>query len=144
MTPDEKGSVAEAEITAAAVHLGIGVLKPLNDGLRYDLVFDLGPKLLRVQCKWAACHGEVIAINCRTCRRARHGYVHASYSADEIDAIGAYCPEVDRCYLIPVERVSGRPTIRLRLSPTRNNQSKGVNWAEDFDFRATLQRLVGP
>jgi hypothetical protein len=34
MTPDQKGSVTEAEIAAAAVRLGVSVLKPLNDGLR--------------------------------------------------------------------------------------------------------------
>ena len=39
MTTDQKGTIAETSIVAAAVKLGIGVLKPVNDGLRYDLVF---------------------------------------------------------------------------------------------------------
>src|SRR5918995_3056185 len=136
MTPDQKGSVAEAEIAAAAVRLGVGVLKPLNDGLRYDLVFDLRPKLLRVQCKWAARFGDVVVVRCRTFRRTRNGYSAGNYSAHDVDAIGAYCPEVDRCFLVPLERVDGRDAIWLRLTSTRNNQRKGVNWAEDFDFAA--------
>lgn len=143
MTSNQKGTIAETAVIHAAAKLDVPVLKPVNDGLRYDLAFDLGRRILRVQCKWAACRGDVITINCRTCRRARHGYVHASYSTDEIDAIGAYCLEVDRCYLIPVDRVAGRPTIRLRLAPTRNNQSRGINWAENFDFAATLAGLAG-
>jgi PD-(D/E)XK endonuclease len=144
MTPDQKGSVAEAEIAAAAVRLGVGVLKPLNDGLRYDLIFDLRPKLLRVQCKWAACRGDVIIVNARTCRRSADGYIRGNYSADEVDAIGAYCLDVDRSYLIPISYVADRPSMRIRLAPTRNNQSRGINWAKDFEFAATLRRLVGP
>ncbi len=144
MTSDEKGSIAEAEIVAAAVRLGVGVLKPLNEGLRYDLMFDLHPRLLRVQCKWAVRRGDVVVVNCRTCRRGRDGYVRGSYTAEEVDAIGVYCADLDTCYLVPIAQVTGRPSILLRLAPTRNNQRIGVNWASDFEFAATLSGLVGP
>ena len=30
------------------------MLKPLAEHARYDLVFEVGRRLLRVQCKWAA------------------------------------------------------------------------------------------
>ena len=46
LTPTQKGNVAEAAITAAAVKLGIGVLRPTGDGYRYDLVFDVGDRFL--------------------------------------------------------------------------------------------------
>src|SRR5437588_11993735 len=52
MTPNQKGAIAEAAIAWQATKLGIGVLKPLGEGERYDLVLDLRPRLLRVQCKW--------------------------------------------------------------------------------------------
>lgn len=144
MTPDEKGSIAEAELAAAAIRHGAAVLRPLNDGLRYDLVFDLRPRLLRVQCKWSVRRGDVVHVSCRTSRRGPNGFIRGSYSADEVDAIGAYCLELDRCYLIPIARVDSHPHITLRLAPTRNNQQQGVNWAKDFEFAATLSRLVGP
>ena len=144
MTPDQKGSIAEAEIAAVAVRHGVSVLRPLNDGLRYDLMFDLHPRLLRVQCKWAPRRGDVIIVNARTCRRSADGYVRGNYSADEVDAIGAYCLDVDRCYLIPISFVANRPSIAIRLAPTRNNQARRINWAKDFEFAATLRRLVGP
>jgi len=54
LTPTQKGNVAEAAITLAAVKLGIGVLKPVQEGLRYDLMFDFHPELARVQCKTVA------------------------------------------------------------------------------------------
>jgi hypothetical protein len=50
---NHKGNVAEATIAAAAIKLGVDVIKPLVEHTRYDLIFDLRPRLLRVQCKWA-------------------------------------------------------------------------------------------
>ncbi len=60
-----------------------------------------------------------------------------SYTSDEVDAIAAFCPELDRCFLLPLARFSGRAEIQLRLVPARNNQERGVNWADDF----RLERL---
>ena len=37
---------------------GIGVLKPLAEHGRYDLIFDVGSQLLRIQCKWGSMIGE--------------------------------------------------------------------------------------
>ena len=60
LTTDQKGAIAESAIVHAAIKLGVGVFKPLLDGERYDLIFDLRPRLIRVQCKWAMRNGEVI------------------------------------------------------------------------------------
>jgi hypothetical protein len=143
LTPDQKGSVAEAAIALAAIRLGIGVFKPLNDGERYDLIFDLRSRLIRVQCKSASRLGSVIVVRCRSCRRSADGFIRRPYFADEIDAIAAYCGEVDECYFFPIERFSGRNSIQLRLEPPRNHQRAGLNWAEDFTFEATLDPLRG-
>ena len=139
-----EGSIAEAEIAASAIRLGVFVLKPLSNGTRYDLVFDLGGLLVRVQCKWATCNGDIIVIHTRSSRRTAKGQLHRCYTADEIDAIAAYCAELDRCFLVPVDVCGGRAGFNPRQSPTRNNQRTGVNWADDFDFAAKLRRLKGP
>jgi hypothetical protein len=60
LSTDQKGAIAESAIVHAAIKLGIGVLKPVTDGHRYDLVFDFCPDLVRVQCKWTRLHGDVI------------------------------------------------------------------------------------
>ena len=140
LTTDQKGSIAEAEIAAAAIRLGIGVLKPLTDGERYDLIFDLRPHLIRVQCKWARRHGNVIIVRCYSARRNRDGFLRRVYSSDEIDAVAAYCPDVDCCYLLPLD-LALKATPQLRLEPTRNNQQLRVNWAKDCEFAATIRRL---
>ena len=38
LSTDQKGAIAESEITAAAIRLGIDVYRPLQEGGRYDLV----------------------------------------------------------------------------------------------------------
>jgi hypothetical protein len=63
------------------------------------------------------------------------------YVADEVDAIAAYCAPLDRCYFLPLASLTQRRYVQLRLAPTRNNQRRGINWAEDFEFGATLGRL---
>jgi hypothetical protein len=143
LTTDQKGAVAETAILHAALKLGIGVAQTLGDE-RYDLVFDLRPRLLRVQCKWACRQGDVVLVRCYRCRRNAHGQLKRTYSGTEIDAVAAYCAELDRCYLLPPEVFAGRTDVYLRLAPARNRQRTGVNWASNYEFAATLGRLAGP
>jgi hypothetical protein len=143
LTPSQKGSIAEAAIIAAAVKLGIGVSKPVNEGLRYDLVFDFG-RLMRVQCKWAMRMDDVVYVRSYSCRRTRDGLQRRVYAEGEIDAIAAYCADLDRCYFIPFERLATQAVIQLRLAPTKNNQHARVHWANEYEFAATLGAGQGP
>jgi hypothetical protein len=143
MTTDQKGAIAEAAIALAATKLHIDVYRPVAEGGRCDMILGVGNDLLRVQCKWASLANDVVIIRSCTFRRTRNGYRKTTYSADEVDALAAYCNELDRCFLIPIERVEGRPALALRIAPTRNNQRRRINWADDFDFAATLRRLQG-
>jgi hypothetical protein len=140
LTSNQKGAIAEAEICAAAVKHGIPVYKPVAEHGRCDLVLDWGGRLLRIQCKWGSLNGDVIRIWLKTSRHTpRNGYVVTTYDEAEIDAIAAYCPHVDRCYLLPISLVGGRTMIYLRVGPSRNNQSRGLKWARDYDFGAIAQ-----
>lgn len=141
-TPSQKGAIAETAITAAATELGVPVLRPVNDGGRYDLVFDVEGRLLRIQCKWASLKTDVIVVRARTCRYGPSGKcVRTVYSPAEIDAIAAYCPQLRRCFLVPAGHLAGRGHLHLRLSPARNNQVELVNFASDYDLGTMLERL---
>jgi PD-(D/E)XK endonuclease len=140
LTTDQKGAVAELAIAKAAADLGIGVWGSFTVE-RYDLIFDLRPRLVRVQCKWAPCDGEVVTVRCYRNRRNRDGLLRQFYSPDDIDAYAAYCPDMDRCYFLPIETFCNRIAIQLRLSPAKNNQSSRINWARDYEFAATLGPL---
>ena len=143
LTTNRKGAIAEAAITKAAVAVGIDVYRPALEGGRFDLIFDMGDRLLRVQCKSSPLHGDTVVVRCYSARRARSGLVRRKYTADEVDAFAVYCPELDRCYFIPFEVIGPNSEIRLRVSPARNNQRLRIRRAEDFDFEARLSAL-GP
>ena len=141
-----KGAIAEAAITMAAVELGFVVLRPLTEGRRYHLVIDIGPRLVRVQCKWARRRGTVVVIDTSTRRLTPHGYVSTTYEASEIDGIAAYCRELSRCFFLPMALVAGRRGLHLRLAPAANHQELAINWADRYPFGAIAQlgeRLAG-
>jgi hypothetical protein len=137
LTSDQKGAIAEAAIALAAVELGIGVSRPIAPE-RYDLVFDTGSELLRVQCKWARRVGEVVVVACQSHRRAASGVSRRLYTRDEVDAFAAYCRETSGCYFIPFDRVPASGALQLRLTPARNHQRRGIRWASEYEFDATL------
>jgi hypothetical protein len=140
VNPSQWGAVAEAAIAFEAVKLGIGVLKPVVEGGRYDLAFDIDGRLLKVQCKVARRRRDVVHVKARTCRRvAGGGYMRRTYSPEEIDAVAAYCPDVERCYFIPIGAFPPSGCLYLRLAPSKNNQQIGLNWAVDYELGAIAQ-----
>ena len=143
MTTDQKGAIAEMGIAWAAMRLGIDVYRPLAEGGRYDLILDLDGKLWRVQCKWATRYEEVITVRCYSARRTRDGLLRRLYTAAEVDAFAAYCAELDRAFWLPIAEFPNQSQIYLRLAQARNNQRSRINWADDFDFAATLGRQNG-
>ena len=134
-----KGAIAEAAITSAAVELGIFVLRPMVEGRRYDLVFDVDNRLFRVQCKWAPRRGAIIAVHLTSCRHTPRGYVRTTYDRTEIDGVAAYCQELKRCYWLPIDVVEGKRAISLRLEPAANNQEAAINYAADYELGAIAQ-----
>jgi hypothetical protein len=143
LSTNQRGLVAETAVVHRCVLLGVGVSKPIDDE-KYDLVLDLRPRLLRVQCKFAHRIGDVICARLYTSRGGREGLINRKYTTDEIDAFAIYCTELDRCYLLPAEDFVAYRQVHLRVAPSRNNQLTGIRWAQDFELGATLRRLQGP
>jgi prevent-host-death family protein len=143
MNTNRKGAIAELKIAAAATELGIPVLRPMAEHGRYDLGFEIGDRILRVQCKWGALDatGAVIKVNLQTYSLTFSGHRRALYSTNEIDLLAVYCGGLDRCYLLPAERVCGRREICLRLTPARNGQRACINLASDFEFAGAVAQL---
>jgi hypothetical protein len=140
LTSNQKGAIAEAAVVLEAARRGIAVLRPVVEGGRYDLVFDLGGRFVRVQCKWATRRQEVIVIRARTCRRGPGGrLVRSWYSPDEIDFVAGYWADGGTCYLLPVDAIPPCGDIQLRLGAAKNNQIVGLNWAADYEFGAIAQ-----
>src|SRR5215213_6071049 len=139
LTPGRKGAIAETAFASHATRLGFDVYRPVAEGGRYDLILDVGLRLLRVQCKWGRRTGGVISVNLHTFRRTKDSYVRTVYTSEEVDAIGVYCAALDRCYLLPISLLDGRRGVHLRVDPSRNNQHALGNWAHDYELGAIAQ-----
>jgi PD-(D/E)XK endonuclease len=70
---NHKGNVAEAAIAAAAVELGIPVLRPQFEHGRYDLVFEINERFFRIQCKWSPRQGDVVVVRLSAYRMTTRG-----------------------------------------------------------------------
>jgi hypothetical protein len=134
MDTNTQGAIAEAVIAARATFLGVIVAKPLFKDERYDLIFDAAGRLLRIQCKSVSLRRNVVEVRARTCRRTAGGYVRGTYSAEEIDAVAAYCRQTDLCYLVPVSEIPPSGWLALRTAPAKNNQQKGLHSAADYEL----------
>ena len=144
LTTNQKGAIAETALAKAALARGFDVYRPMFEGGRYDLIFDTGENLLRVQCKWAPLNGDVVVIRSYSTRRNAEGLLRRPYVEGEFDVLGAYCATLDRCYLIPYEAIKGAVQVQLRIRPARNNQHLGIRLASHYEFGATLAEAAGP
>ena len=138
-----KGAVAEVEVAAAAVRLGVPVFSPIAEHGRSDLVLEVAGQLWRVQCKWAsvAAGGDILVVRTGTRRLSTRGYLTTTYDATQIDYFGIYCGDLDRCFLVPVAVAAGQHQLHLRLTPPRNGQRSCITLAEEFSFDGAIAQL---
>ena len=139
LTTNQKGFIAESAIAFEAAKLGIGVYRPFTDE-RYDFIFDVRSRLLRVQCKWASTRGDVVVVPLYSSRRTAQGLRRMCYSPEQVDAFAAYSPETERCYFAEMSEIGNLQVLYLRLRPTKNNQAVGIRWAKDYELAATIGR----
>lgn len=110
-----------AALAAAGKHL----LVPFGQK-RYDLAYEEGDRLIRVQVKSGREVGGAVFFRTHSAVRQRH----LDYRGDA-DVFGVYCHDRGSVYLVPVEDVP-RSAGMLRLSPPRNGQKQGVRWASQY------------
>jgi hypothetical protein len=139
--PNHRGNVAELKIAAAAAELDVPALRPMTEHERYDLVFEIGDRLLRIQCKYASRKDDVVVVRLRTNRRGPNGFIRTTYTAEEIDAVAAYCSDLDACYMLPIDVIAGRSQMLLRLKPPQNGQRASLNWAADYTLEGAVAQL---
>ena len=113
MNSKQKGSIAVAQCIAKLYQLGYEVLLPIGDRNPYDLVFDDGKKLNKVQVKFA---GKRARGTYRAGLRVTGGnqsYNYAKkYSNDAFDYLFVYSEE-GKSYLIKWDEIPIRNEIAI-------------------------------
>ncbi len=103
----KRGEAAEAAFLARASVLGFSVLHPWGESNRYDAALDLGRRMVRVQIKSATAFHDGYTVK----TTGANGHV---YTIEEIDFIAAYLVPENIWYILPVEVVGSRGTIKFR------------------------------
>lgn len=127
MTTSLIGTRTEGMVLAALLKMGKDVLLPFGNCARYDLAYDEGGQLVRVQCKTGKVSKGRVVYNTVSLQRDNS----PKHYDDQIEFFGVYCPELDEVYLVP-PGYAARGKGSLRVEPTTNNQRAGVVWAADF------------
>ena len=129
------GLASELAFQRACIEIGVDVAVPVGPQ-RYDLLLRVSSAWWRVQVKTGRLRSGAIQFN--TCSNAEGVGRKVGYDG-VADAIGVYCPDLDRCFLVPLADCA-RSNGRLRVSPSRNRQSSRVRWADDY--RLSLDHLA--
>lgn len=135
-TPQEQGERSERRVIAALLDAGYEVLiAPFGENRRYDLVFDLGDRFVRVQVKTARLVNDGSALSAATASFAGLGATRrrAGYRG-QVDVFAFYSPDTGRVYLVPCDECP-ETGVYLRLTPARNGQVVGVRFAADYELR---------
>lgn len=119
-----KGKSTESEVLYIATKYGIIVSLPFGGQERYDQIWDVNGKLLKIQIKHAQLSedGSHISLSCQSKKR---------YEEGEIDAV-VTCWN-GKLYYIPFDKVnrSSKKKLYFNLTPevAQKCQPSQINWA---------------
>lgn len=124
-----KGDIGEAAFVLAAAKKGYWTGKMPQD-CPYDFVLDRKDgKLERVQVKYRTAGDKgsftITMVNNTQTNRT-------TYSENNVDMFAVYVSNTDKVYMIPIGELVGKGEVTIRLTPPKNNQSKGVKLVESF------------
>ena len=135
LTTQQKGITTEMYVAAYLLSLGYNVSQPMCQDSKYDLIVDVGHKLLRLQVKTARQTSESsIAFNCRSTTKNSVTHKSRSYGLDEIDYFATYWNH--QVYLVPVGECSSEKRLHLE-KPRQSNWS----YIEDYNAKEVLEKL---
>ena len=127
------GDIAEQAAVLEALKRGWGVLKPTGDRLPYDLVFDVGGVLAKIQVKHAWFddnRGNYVVDNRRT-KTNRRVMVREVYRPSDFDFALAYVPDLDVFYVFPVDVFIGYASeIHLVEADKRQRKPRSARYRD--------------
>lgn len=137
-----KGAQTELECITYLHRLGYNISIPWGDNARYDFVLDVNDKLYKIQCKTSREDTEVKGVyrfNCQSTYVNSKGNRTAGYTEKDIDF---FCTFIEgKCYLVPLSETSKKEKV-MRFVPPKNNQTKGITFAQDYLAEIQLEKLI--
>ncbi len=131
MNSKDKGNLAELAAAKKIISRGMSVAFPFGDNERYDLIIDNDQHLEKAQVRKASKRGNYLVFKCYSNHRSEGEIKCDTFKESEVDCFLVWYQGKDMIYKVPIEE-SPKTEMRLRPGQTGNNQSKNVNWAEDY------------
>lgn len=135
MNTNEKGGLGESRFVYELTKHGYKVSLPLGHDASYDMIIDKDGALQRVQVKSVESSDDVVQVKTTRTYTSGDRIVTRTYSPTDFDQLAVFDRRGDQCYLVPINLVANKTMISLRLTPTKNNQKKGILLAGDFVVR---------
>lgn len=140
MDTKQKGNITQLEVLTYITKLGYQVSIPYGDRERYDQIWDINGKLLKIQVKTSHLIDEQkngIKFSCRSSTKVQGKNKHTRYTSDEIDYFATFWE--GQCYLVPINETSTEKTLRFK--PPKNGQIKGISFAKDYKVQEVLKKF---
>lgn len=133
--PKAIGDHTTLAVMLALHEAGYAVLVPFGENTRYDLVIDDGAQLRRIQCKTGRLRGGAIRFKaCSSYAHHPNPKLTQRHYVGEIDYFGVHCPETGGVYLVPIRDATSQTQCSLRVTPSRNNQSRRIRPAAAYEI----------
>jgi hypothetical protein len=144
--PKDVGERSTLAIMLALRDAGYDVSVPFGENTRYDLVIDDGQRLARVQCKTGRLrNGSVLFKTASSYGHHPNPKKSGRHYQGQVELFAVYCRETAGVYLVPISALPTMWKAMLRVDAARNNQSRGVRLAADYEIgRVAIERLRGP
>lgn len=132
ITTNVKGQLAVSKAELRALEIGYLPSRPIFDN-RYDLILDDFTSLKRIQIKYA--DGKIsnsagsVSVKLDYENRRKQ---FTTYQSSEVDGLIVYIPRIDKLCYFPLSVFQGKRRLAIRVEKSRNNQKKGVIWANDY------------
>lgn len=138
MSSNTIGAITEMKCQLYFMQLGYIISVPTTPE-RYDFILDTGKQLYKIQVKTSREVEGGFTFQTCSCHFINGKATRSDYKNDNIDF---FCTEFDGIYyLIPISE-SGTCDKKLRTQPTKNNQTKGVSFAQDYVATKILDEYI--
>jgi PD-(D/E)XK endonuclease len=132
-----KGDIAEQAVVLQALKRGWGVLRPVGDRLPYDLVFDIGIQLIKIQVKaaWLDQPSQNYVVDNRRTKTNRRQMLRAPYQASDFDFAIAYIDELTVFYIFPATIfIDYGSEIHLVEAEKRQRKPRSAEYRDRWDL----------
>jgi hypothetical protein len=125
-----KGDLGVAKAYSDLVEKGYMVLFPSTEHAPFDLVAYDGNKFVRIQVKYRRAVKGSVHLRMNNWWADKNGSHSKPVDKNQVDVFCVYCPDTDKCYYFKTE--TANVCFSLRVEAPKNNQSKKVNFADDY------------